>query len=177
VLFVGTATIAGCDGGKAVVSTSTATTTTTNVPPVAVASTLRPVPLRTQRAIKRSVFSEFAYVPTQMLVGYRYYQWKTQASAGGGQFVNIWFRRRNWPDITYTAGSKQYSCPGGRTVWAQGGKIYWSGNNENDQYAWVCLIDSSGHAVQLVVDAAPLNKGGPTVASLAAILHSSRALR
>ena len=75
------------------------------------------------------------------------------------------------------AGSKQYNCPGGRTVWAHGGKIYWSGNNENDQYAWVCVTGRDGRTVQLVVDAAPQNKGGPPVTSLATILHSGRAIR
>jgi hypothetical protein len=112
-----------------------------------------------------------------MLVGYRYHQWKLERNGGGGQFVTLWFRRQDWPDVTFTVGSKQYDCPGGRTVWAHGGKIYWSGNNENDQYAWVCVTDGDGRAVQMVVDAAPLAGGGPTVASLAAILRSSRAVR
>jgi hypothetical protein len=113
VLFLGGAVaMAGCGGGKAAVSTSASTATTaTNAPPIAVASGVPLVPLRAQRAIKRSAPS-YAYVPTRMLVGYRYYQWKLERSGGGGQFVTLWFRRRSWPDVSFTAGSKQYKCPG-----------------------------------------------------------------
>lgn len=177
VLFLGgSVAVAGCGGGKAAVSTDASTATAANAPTIAVASVLPLVPLRTQRAIKRSA-PAYAYVPTRMLVGYRYSQWKLERSGGGGQFVTLWFHRRTWPDVAFTAGSKQYNCPGGRTVWAHGGKIYWSGNNENDQYAWVCVTGRKSHIVQLVVDAAPQGKGGPSVASLATILHSGHAIR
>jgi hypothetical protein len=166
----GAVAVAGCGGGK-----TAATTTATSGAAAVPASIVRPVPLRTQRSIKRSA-GIYAYVPARLPAGFRYYQWQFTKKPGVPSLL-IWFRRKLRPDITFSASGQWSNCPGGKTLWLRGGKVYWSGNNENDQYMWLCVAGPNDQVIQLTVDSAPSTKGGPSVATLATVLHSGHPIR
>lgn len=90
----------------------------------------------------------------------------------------IWFRHNGQvADFTFNAGTQTNNCPGGKTLWLHGGRVYWSGNNENDQYMWVCEIGPNHRGIQLMVDTAPSTQGGASVTTLAAVLHSAHPIR
>jgi hypothetical protein len=156
---------AGCGGSK------TAATTAAAAANLALLSAPPAVPLRSQRAINRHA-GIYAYVPGRAPLGYRYDGW--QREKAGAKGLLIWFKEKKQPpDFTFDAGAETNNCPGGKTLWLHGGKVYWSGNNENDQYMWVCVTGSKHGVVQLTVDAAPSTRGGPSVTTLAAVLHSA----
>lgn len=184
VALVSCLVLAGCGASKQSAGTTTgatnqATATTATTPTTTTVVVVgRPVPLSMQRAIARHA-GKYAYAPTWMPPGYGASTWRFPAAGWPG--LEIHFLRNGDPTtgMDFTSGPKQYRCPGGRTVWLRGGNIYWSGNNEGDQYAWTCTTAADGSVVQFVIDANPSNRGfgGPSVRTLGRILHSVRQLR
>jgi hypothetical protein len=162
---------AGCGGSK-----TAATTAAAPAANLALLSAPPSVPRRSQRSINRRA-GIYAYVPARVPLGYRYDGWQLDSKPGAKGLL-IWFRdKRQPPDFTFDAGAQTNNCPGGKTLWLHGGKVYWSGNNENDQYMWVCVTRSNHEVVQLTVDANPSTLGGPSVTTLAAVLHSAHPIR
>jgi hypothetical protein len=117
----------------------------------ALAASTPPVPTFTQHTIlKRTPL--FAYVPTRVGFGYRYYRW---AFKGGAQpALRIWFRHKDNPSkaIVFIASPQSGACTAGKEKSFQlaGNKVYWAQTSE-EQQAWRCVRGVHGKLVRLTV--------------------------
>jgi hypothetical protein len=97
------------------------------------------VPLRSQQAIKKRT-NLYAFVPTRVGFGYRYYAWKFQP--GTKPALRIWFRNRlqRSREITFVVSPQAGACDQGKEKSFQldGNKVYWSHRAE-EQQAWRCV--------------------------------------
>src|SRR5262245_6808990 len=119
------------------------------------AATAPVVPLRSQLAIKHRT-NLYAFVPTRVGFGFRYYAWKFQP--GTQPTLRIWFRhktQRNW-EIMFTAAPQKGPCANGKEKSFQldGNKVYWSHTTEQQQ-SWRC-VSSPVNGKQIRLTAASL---------------------
>jgi hypothetical protein len=113
---------------------------TAGVAAASAAAAIAPVvPLHSQQAIKKRT-NLYAFVPTRVGFGYRYYAWKFQP--GAKPAMRIWFRNKlqRSREITFVVSPQAGPCAQGKEKSFQldGNKVYWS-QSANEQQAWRCL--------------------------------------
>jgi len=103
------------------------------------AATVLVVPLRSQLAIKHRT-NLYAFVPTRVAFGFRYYAWKFQP--GAQPALRIWFRHKTQrnSEITFVVTPQKGPCAQGKEKSFQldGNKVYWS-HTAQEQQAWRCV--------------------------------------
>jgi len=109
------------------------------------------VPAFTQHAILKKT-TLYAYVPTRIGIGYRYYRWAF--TSGAHPALRIWFRQKDNPnkEIVFVASPQSGDCTAGKEKSFQlaGNKVYWAQTSE-EQQAWRCVRGVNGKLVRLTV--------------------------
>jgi hypothetical protein len=97
------------------------------------------VPLHSQQMIKQRT-NLYAFVPTRVGAGFRYYRWAFQP--GAQPALRIWFRHESNPSwvIVFVASPQRGPCEAGKEKSFQldGNKVYWS-HTADEQQAWRCV--------------------------------------
>jgi hypothetical protein len=113
----------------------------------AAASPVVPAAVQTQIARRAP---QLAYVPTRMLLGFRYRTWKAEAGV-----VRIWFRNRAGWEITFVAAPLRGGCRAGmeKSFQLAGNKVYW-GHRVTEQEAWRCVPGRARRTIRVVAASA-----------------------
>lgn len=103
------------------------------------------VPTRVQSAIKAKA-PRLAYVPTRMLIGFRYRSWRYESGV-----LRIRFRNKSGWEVTFVAAPARGSCLAGveKRFQLAGEKVYWA-HTSNEQQAWRCVVGPGGRKIRLV---------------------------
>jgi hypothetical protein len=141
------------------------------------AAILPVVPVNTQQAIKKRT-NLYAFVPTRVGFGFRYYAWKFQPGARPTLMVR--FRNKLQPgrEITFIVSPQTGPCSQGKEKSFQldGNKVYWSHRAE-EQQAWRCVASPvTGKQIRLTA-ATPMSQRTFADVGLGRIVASGRWVR
>ena len=135
------------------------------------------VPLHSQQAIKKRT-NLYAFVPTRVGFGYRYYAWKFQP--GAKPALRIWFRNKlqKSREITFVVSPQTGPCTQGkqRSFQLDGNKVYWA-QRATEQQAWRCVRSPvNGKPIRLTA-ATPMSTRTFADVGLGRIVASGRWVR
>jgi hypothetical protein len=113
---------------------------TTGVAAASASAAIVPVvPLHAQQAIKKRT-NLYAFVPTRVGFGYRYYAWKFQPGAKPALRISFRNRLQKSREITFVVSPQAGPCAQGKQKSFQldGNQVYWA-QRAAGQEAWRCV--------------------------------------